>query len=234
MKWNGNTILITGGATGIGLALAESLLTRENTVIVCGRSVRTLQAARAALPGLITCRCDVSDASGRRDLIEWLASNYPRLNVLVNNAGVQYRPDFAAGSVKAAKVAEEIGINLLTPILLSAELLPMFKAQPAAAIINVTSALAVCPIAAMPVYCATKAALHSFTMSLRHQLAATAVRVIELVPPMVDTALGGVAGGAGAMTAREFAMEALAGLERGETEVLVGGARKLREQGESI
>ncbi len=227
MNWNDNTILITGGATGIGFALAEILLERGNQVIACGRSLRSLEAARSRLPGLVTCRCDVADASGRRDMIEWLAANYPRLNVLINNAGVQQRYDFAVGRVDAAKVAEEIGVNLLTPILLGSELFPLLLRQPAGAIINVTSSLVACPITATPVYCATKAGLHSFTMSLRHQLAGTTVRVIEMVPPIVDTRLGVMP----VISPREIAIEALAGLERGELEVLVGIAR---EKGEAL
>jgi uncharacterized oxidoreductase len=191
MKTENNTILITGGASGIGYALAEKFLAAGNTVIVCGRREERLKEAKAKHPALNTCACDVEDPAQREELCSWVTSAFPGLNVLINNAGIQQRiPLRNAPSWEAMR--SELAINLDAPIHLSALLIPHLSQRKEAAIVNVTSGLSFSPLANVPVYSATKAALRSFTLSLRHQLIGTSIEVVEIIPPAVDTDLGGV------------------------------------------
>jgi uncharacterized oxidoreductase len=188
MKIKGNTILITGGATGIGLSLAARFLHLENTVIICGRRAEKLAEARLKFHTLNTYLCDLSNLEERTDFSAWLIQNFPELNVLINNAGVQFETDLT-DATKIDQVLLETNTNFIAPIHLSALLIPHLKTKTDAAILNVSSGLAFSPIAVMPVYCASKAALHSYSLSLRHQLKGTAIKVYEIAPPMVDTEL---------------------------------------------
>ncbi|WP_067618874.1 SDR family oxidoreductase [Alicyclobacillus acidiphilus] len=193
MKLSGNTILITGGSAGIGLAFAERFIQAGNTVIVCGRRESALRDAKEKFPNLITRVSDVGREADRKALFDWVTANYPEVNVLVNNAGIQQRFHVLKANAKDnwGYYNNEIMINAEAPIHLSMLFAPFFARKDDAAIVNVTSGLAFTPLAIAPVYSATKAALHSFTMSLRHQLANTSVEVIEVVPPAVNTNLGG-------------------------------------------
>lgn len=192
MKLTANTILITGGGSGIGLAFAERFAKSGNTVIVCGRRKETLTEAQAKVPGLVTYASDISTESGRIDLFSWATTNYPDLNVLVNNAGIQQPLNLLkADTINWSDVSREIHTNLEAPVHLSLLFAPFFAQKEASAILNVTSGLAFTPLVVAPVYSATKAALHSFTMSLRHQLSDTSIEVIEIAPPAVNTDLGG-------------------------------------------
>jgi len=193
MKLSGNTVLITGGSAGIGLAFAERFIKSGNTVIVCGRRESVLQEAKEKFPSLITRVSDVGLESDRRALFSWVTMNYPDVNVLVNNAGIQQRFHVLKANAKDnwSYYNNEIMVNVEAPIHLSMLFAPFFSKKEDAAIVNVTSGLAFTPLAIAPVYSATKAALHSFTMSLRHQLANTSVEVIEVAPPAVNTDLGG-------------------------------------------
>ncbi len=189
MRTTGNTILITGGATGIGFTLADALLRKGNEVLICGRREDKLAKAKKKLPKLHTIRCDVADAEDRKRLLDWAVSNFGSLNILVNNAGIQREIDFKKGTVDLMCGENEIEINLQAPIHLSALFIPHLMKQKEAAIVNITSGLAFVPIAIMPVYCATKAAIHSFSLSLRHQLKGTSIKVFEIIPPTTDTEL---------------------------------------------
>jgi uncharacterized oxidoreductase len=189
MKISGNTILITGGATGIGLALAESFLQAGNQVLVCGRRQEKLDQAKLLLPALHTFQCDVSEAGHRQSLFEWATGQFPSLNVLVNNAGIQRQIDLRRGVDSLLGDEDEIETNLAAPIHLSAWFIPQLARQAEAAIVNISSGLGFIPLAFMPVYCATKAAIHSFSLSLRRQLRDTPVRVFEIIPPTTDTEL---------------------------------------------
>jgi len=191
MKLEHRTILITGGATGIGLALAERFARAHNRVVVCGRREEALAAARARVPGLETLRADVSSKDERIALHERVTRAYPALDVLVNNAGVQNHPPPLAQPQDWSQHEHEIATNLGAPMHLAMLFLPHLLARPEAAILNVSSGLAFTPIARIATYCATKAALHSFTQSLRAQLTDTNVTVVEVVPPAVNTDLGG-------------------------------------------
>jgi uncharacterized oxidoreductase len=192
MQMTGNTVLVTGGGTGIGRGLAESLHRLGNRVIIAGRRPEPLQAVAEANPGIQRLSLDQGDpADVRRFAIE-LTDDYPELNVVINNAGIQRVEDLTTGGPGAAE--QTVAINLLGPIRLTAALLPSLLGKPRAAVLNVTSGLAFMPSALTPTYCATKAALHSFTESLRFQLRDTSVQVIEIIPPQVQTALQGERG----------------------------------------
>ena len=189
MQLSGNTILITGGATGIGLALAKSFLQEGNDVIICGRREEKLTSAREKFPQLHTIKCDIANPADRKRLYELISVNHKDLNILINNAGIQKEIDFKKGATDLQGEENEIEINLQAPVHLSALFIPFLMEQEEAAIINITSGLGFIPIAIMPLYCATKAALHSFSISLRHQLRETAIKVFEIIPPTTDTGL---------------------------------------------
>jgi uncharacterized oxidoreductase len=233
------TWLITGGAAGIGLALAKALAARGNRIIVCGRNQETLNQARSETPDLIVRQCDVADAESRGELVSWLAAEHPDLSVLVNNAGIQVPRDFRADNA-THDLDAEVAINLTAPIHLIQELLPQLSRQSEATIINVTSGLAYSPLAVFPVYCATKAALHSFTLSLRYQLRDSRIEVIEMAPPIVASGLRSQASAdrnpaaSSAVTPEEFVEEALPLLEKGNAEVLVGQSVGTRREGEAL
>lgn len=237
MRLDGNTILITGGGTGIGLALAERLA-ENNRVIICGRRAHVLEAAKARTPSLVTRVADVSDTAQREALVSWAIAEHPALNVLVNNAGVQQTFDLLAATRDMSKAREEVETNLIAPLDLAARLIDHLRAQPSAAIINITSGLAFAPLAHMPVYCATKAALHSLTMSLRHQTRDTSVRVFEVAPPIVATELGASHRppqmNATAMTAETAAEGIIDALANDRYEAALGDAENLRAKREAL
>ncbi len=190
MNVKGNTVLITGGATGIGLALAEAFANAGNKVIVCGRRENRLTEAKNKIPALYTRKCDVTNEADRKSLFDWIKQDFKDLNILVNNAGIQKMADFTTGAKELDKPGDEITTNLSAPIRLTALFTPFLMKQKSAAVFNISSGLGFVPIAMMPVYCATKAGLHSFTVSLRHQLRDTTVKVFEIIPPAVETELG--------------------------------------------
>jgi uncharacterized oxidoreductase len=227
MDLSANTVLVTGGASGIGLALATRLYRAGNVVAVCGRREDKLREARERLPSLMTRVCDLSRADERRELVEWVARDLPDLNVLVNNAGVQRYPELT-GASDWASAEEEIAINFSAPVHLTMLLCPQLMRQKMAAIVNITSGLAFTPLARAPVYSATKAALHSFTLSLRHQLADTPVQVIEIAPPAVDTDLGGPGLHTFGVNLDEFADAVMPRLAAGELEIGYGFAEEAR------
>jgi uncharacterized oxidoreductase len=231
MELRGRTVLVTGGSTGIGFRLAAELLAMGCTVLACGRREDRLARARQELPGLVTRVCDVSRPADREALLEWAVSAYPRLSLLVNNAGIQRRVDLTAGTKDLPEAEAEIAINLVATVALSLLFAPHLASWPGSAILNVSSGLAFVPIAAMPVYCATKAAIHSFSVSLRHQLAAKGVRVFEAIPPTTDTELdqGRRPPQARGIPAVEVARAVLQAVEGDQEEIPVGEAVGLVE-----
>jgi uncharacterized oxidoreductase len=238
MKTTGNTVLITGGSSGIGLALAEALLQRRNEVIVCGRRSERLRAAKKRLPEIHVRVCDVSSAQSRRALVAWLASDFRDMNLLVNNAGIQRPVDFLKGPRDLEDADEEIATNLTAPIHLSALLIPYLRRKKEAAIVNISSGLAFTPLAAVPVYCATKAAVHSLSLSLRHQLRETSVQIFEVAPPMVSTDLSGTRKRPEetehTMSPAAVAAGILDALERNDHEVALGAAANLHAKREAL
>lgn len=237
MRLSGNTILITGGSSGIGAGLALRFAREGNKVIIVGRRADRLAEVAALAPGIETRVCDLADETRRAELMAWLAAARPETNVLVNNAGVQMSGNFERG-LDPAKMRAEIETNIVALFHLSDLGSRFLAGKGGAAILNVSSGLAFAPLAFLPVYCATKAAVHSFTMSLRHQLKPKGVEVIELIPPAVDTELGRDrrAGSAqqshGGMSVEDFVAEVWAGLEKALPEIAVGGAEGLRAAGE--
>lgn len=189
MKISGNTVLITGGATGIGYAMAKSFLEAGNEVIICGRREERLLEVQKKHPDLHIKVCNMADEADRRILVEWVTANFSNLNILVNNAGVQRDIDFTKGIDEFLAGESEININLEAPIVLSGLFIPYLTGKKEAAIINVSSGLGFVPAAPMPVYSATKAGLHAFSMALRQQLLKLGIKVFEVVPPAVDTEL---------------------------------------------
>lgn len=232
MNIGGNTILITGGATGIGFSLAEEFVKAGNEVIICGRRRNKLDEAKEKLPQIRTKVCDLSKEGERQSLYDWISSDFKDVNILVNNAGIQRMIDFKKGTEELFNGEDEIEINLKACIHLSAYFVPIFMKQKEAAIINVSSGLGFVPLAIMPVYCATKAAIHSFSLSLRHQLRNTSVKVFEVVPPTVDTELDKGARarrgqGDRGIPPAEVARAVIDGLGKDEYEIAVGMARNL-------
>jgi uncharacterized oxidoreductase len=222
MNLSANTVLITGGGSGIGLALARRFLQAGSRVIVCGRRQNTLDEAQRAHPGLHTRVVDIASEENRVALWQWAAREFPDLNVFVNNAGIQRYPTL--GENDWASMREEIVINFEAAVHLSSLAIPHLRLRPAAAIMNVTSALSFAPMARAPIYCATKAALHSFTVSLRHQLAESGIKVVEIIPPAVDTDLGGPGLHTFGVNVDEFMDHVMGRLQIGELEIAYGGA----------
>lgn len=191
MKLTGNTILITGGGSGIGRGLAEAFHALGNQVIIAGRRRQVLEETTAANPGMQSALLDIESAEAIRAFAAKMAKEYPSLNVVIHNAGIM-RPENLLEQPEELTDAEAIiTTNLLGPIRLTAALLPQLKKQPAATIMTVSSGLAYLPMAMTPTYCATKAAIHSYSLTLRYQLRGTKVEVLELVPPYVQTELMG-------------------------------------------
>jgi len=234
MKTNGNTILITGGATGIGFALAEAFAKAGNKVLICGRRRAKLEEAREKLARIQVRQCDLSQKEDRESFCNWVKDNYKDLNILVNNAGIQRAIDIRKGTAELLRGEDEVQVNLFAPIHLSAYFAPLLLEKKEAAIINVSSGLGFVPIAAMPVYCATKAGIHMFSVSLRHQLKGTSVKVFEIVPPAVDTELGKGTTGDSEQEYRgiapsEVAVATMKSLKNNEYEIVVGEAKSLVE-----
>jgi len=223
-----NTILITGGGSGIGRGLAEAFHKLGNKVIIGGRRQSALQAVCAANPGMEHVSLDVKNRDQILRVANRLNSTFPALNVIINNAGIQRAVDFNADAFSTDSIEEEIGTNLTGLVLMCAAFLPHLRKQPRAAVANVSSGLGLVPLSTVPVYSATKAAVHAFTASLRHQLRSTSVEVIELIPPSVATDLRAGRednGGPQPMPLDEYIAETMRRLEKGETEIAVGTAR---------
>jgi uncharacterized oxidoreductase len=230
MKNSGNTILITGGGSGIGRCLAEELHKLGNQIIIAGRRKQALDETTAANPGMKSLILDIENALAIRTFAAKVAAEFPALNVLVNNAGIMRPEDLLAQQSDLADAEATVATNLLGPIRLTAALLPLLEMQPGATIINVTSGLAYVPLAQTPTYCATKAAIHSYTQSLRYQLRKTQIEVLELVPPYVATHLMDGADDPRAMPLNEFIAETMELLKAQPTptEICVERVKPLR------
>ncbi len=188
MNLSNNKILITGGASGIGLGLTERFIQENNTVIICGRRESVLNDVKAKFPSVITKVCDLSKEEDRIALYEWIAANHPDLNVLINNAGIQNWMSITDADFYA-NMKNELTTNIEAPLHLTSLFVHL---QSLKTVMNVTSGLAFSPFAKVPVYSATKAFFRSFTLSLRHILKEKNIEVIEIIPPALNTDLGGI------------------------------------------
>ncbi len=230
MQTTHNTILITGGASGIGRALAEAFYALGNQVIIAGRRQALLDEVTAANPGMASSVLDVGSAGDIERFAAQVKQNYPALNVVIHNAGIMLREDVQTQSLSTAETT--IATNLLGPIRLNAALLPLLLKQAQATVMTVSSGLAFLPLATTPTYSATKAAIHSYTQALRYQLKDTNVQVLELAPPYVQTELMGArqANDPHAMPLKEFIAEVMGILtdSPNATEILVERVKPLR------
>ena len=230
MNLTGNTILITGGGSGIGRGLAEALHALGNQVVIAGRRKQTLDETTAANPGMKWLQLNVEDAAGIRSFAAQATEQFPALNMLVNNAGIMRAEKLLAQQAGLVDAEVMVTTNLLGPIRLTAALLPHLLKQTHAAILNVSSGLAFVPLALTPTYCATKAAIHSYTQSLRYQLRGSAIEVLELIPPYVATDLMGGASDPRAMPLGKFIAEVMGILKTTPTpaEICVENVKGLR------
>jgi uncharacterized oxidoreductase len=230
MQTSGNTILITGGGSGIGRALAEAFHGLGNQVIIAGRRRQLLDETVAANPGMKSAVLDIENADAIRSLAAQLVKDNPSLNAVIHNAGIMRPEDLKSGGT--ADVEAVVTTNLLGPMRLTAALLPQFLSQPRATVMTVSSGLAFVPMAMTSSYCATKAAIHSYTQSLRYQLKGTSVQVLELIPPYVQTHLMGArqANDPNAMPLEDFIAEAMSILKSSPdaTEICVERVKPLR------
>lgn len=227
MKLSNNKILVTGGASGIGLGLTERFLQEDNTVLVCGRRASVLRELTDRHPTVITHVCDLAVASEREALFTWIADEHPDLNVLVNNAGIQQWMSVTDESFYE-RAKTELAINVEAPLHLAS----LFRQLPALdTIVNVTSGLSFVPLTKVPVYSATKAFLHSFTLSLRQLLKADAIEVIELIPPALNTDLGGKGLHDAAPPVQAFIDAVFTQLEQGKTEITFGFSEAMVKSG---
>jgi len=227
MKLSGNKILITGGASGIGLGLTERFIQEGNTVIIVGRRASALQEVAAKHPTIVTRQCDVSVVEQREELYKWVTKEHPDTNILINNAGIQQWMNISDDDF-FSKAKEEVSINIEAPLHLTS----LFIKLPALnTIMNVSSGLAFSPLAKTAVYSATKAFFHSFTLSLRHILKEKNIEVIEVIPPALNTDLGGKGLHDFAPPVSEFIESIFGQLKEGKTELTFGFSDAMTKAG---
>jgi uncharacterized oxidoreductase len=238
MNISGNTILITGGTSGIGFEFAAQLLKFGNTVTITGRDQSRLEEAQRKLPGIHTFQSDVSDPKVIPVLFEAVIKKFPALNVLINNAGIMRKINLQGAGNDTANgledISREIETNLIGPMRMVKQFLPHLKTQKAAAIVNVSSGLAFVPFPIAPIYCAAKAGVHSFTQSLRVQLKNTRIKVFELAPPATQTPLftgdfnADDMKGARVMDVAKMVGQAINGLKKDQLEIRPGQSNVLK------
>jgi len=230
MNIHNNKILITGGASGIGLGLTERFFNENNTIIICGRREDELAKVAEQFPGILTRRCDLSVASDREALYNWIAAEHSDLNVLVNNAGIQQWMHVADDDF-IERANQEIAINIQAPL----HLVSLFLKLPSLnTIMNVTSGLSFVPLTKVPVYSATKAFFHSFTLSLRHLLQDKNIEVVEIIPPALNTDLGGKGLHDFAPPVSAFIEGIFEQLKAGKNEVTFGQSEGLSKTAEGV
>lgn len=231
MKTTNNTILITGGSAGIGLELAKQFDAAGNKVIITGRDAGRLKKATDQLPGVTGIVSDVTRAADVDKLVAQLQTEFPSLNVVINNAGRAFVHNLALAESTYDKAAEEMETNYLSVIRLNEKLIPILRKQPEAAIVDVSSIVAYTPNHIIATYSATKAALHSYTVSLRHALSKnSSIKVFELMPPLVNTEFSHDIGGAErGIPPSVVAADLLAAFEQDSYEVRVGDTAYIYE-----
>lgn len=228
MKLTGNTILITGGSSGIGLELAKQFASRNNKVIITGRDEKKLNTIRQQLPSLITFCGDLSIQKNINELALFIQHQHNDLNLLINNAAVQYNYSFLDEPQLQEKISFEIATNFTAPVLLTSALLPLLVKNRNSAVTNISSGLFMAPKQSASVYCATKAAIHSYSTTLRYQLETTGVKVFEVIPPLVDTAMTADRTQSKKISAEELVNELLLSMESDRYDIYIRKARLLK------
>lgn len=228
MQLSNRTVLITGGSSGIGFALARQLVARENTVIICGRNQQKLDQVKEQLPEIEIVRCDINTPGDLDNLASFLAGKYPGLDILINNAGIQQELDLTNGQSIDHAVEMEINTNLSSQINITHRLYPLLSANTSSAVVFIGSALAFVPKYSVPIYSAAKSGLHSFVQSLRHQAADDGVQVIEIFPDVVDTQMTKHRRNEKRMNADAFVTQAISKLTGGSQEVFIGRTTVLK------
>jgi len=226
MNIKNNTVLITGGASGIGLALALSLLEQNNTVIICGRNEDKLKQVLQKHPKLHILTCDITIKQDREALLSNIQKEFPKLNMLINNAGIQHNYNFMDKTQHHNLIDEELSINLNSQIKLIDMFVEILSLQKSSCIVNITSALAYVPKQSAPVYCASKAGFHVFTAALRYQLENTSINVFEVIPALVDTPMT-KGRGINKTSPEQLVSEVLRGLKTNTYEIKIGKAKFL-------
>lgn len=227
MKLTNNTILITGGSSGIGLSLAKRFLALDNKVIITGRDARKLERIQQELPEIVTFTGDLTDKTVFEKLVLFVKQQYPGINILINNAAVQFNYQFVEDSNFIYKTDYEVAVNLMVPIKLTGLLLPILLKNENSAIINVSSGLFIAPKRSASVYCATKAALHSYSKTLRYQLEDTNTKVFEIIPALIDTPM--TAGrGSSKLSPEQLTDEVISGIRANKYEIYVGKTKLLK------
>lgn len=227
MNFSNQTVLITGGSSGIGLALAKQLIAKGNKVIICGRSLERLEKAKTETPALHIFACDISKEEDSHKLAKWVDSEHPDCHVLINNAAIVHQSNFYQEENIVEQAKAEFATNFLGPIRLAKLFLPILEKHTQAQIINITTGLVYTPRIVYPFYSATKAALHSFTQVLRRHLASTNVAVIEVMFPAVDTPWHKGNPPKIAISPQKAVAEMIQGLEKGRTEIQIGKVKLL-------
>jgi len=222
MKTTNNTILITGGSAGIGLELAKLFTQKNNHVIILGRNEDRLQKAAAQLQNVTAIAADVSDEKDLEDLVKRLEKDFPNLNVVINNAGRALVYKLGINANAADNALDEMQTNYFSIIRLTEKLLPILNKQKESAVVNVSSIVAFVPGGSLPTYSASKAALHSYTQTLRLALKDTPVKVFELMPPLVNTDFSKEIGGSNGISPTVVAQDLVNAFEKDEYEVHVG------------
>ena len=222
IDFRGTVVLITGGGSGIGLALAREFLAQQAKVIICGRDQTKLTAAVAELENILALACDVTDKAQVSAMLERIKQDYGHLDVLVNNAGIYGRHDFFSNDFDPGEAERIMQTNFVAPIRLSVQALPLLRLSAQPMIVNITSGLAYAPLPRAPIYSASKSALHFFTSAVTRQKPSFPLRIIEVLPPVVDTAMA-LHSQFLKMPVDQFAHKTLRALRKGKTEIRVGG-----------
>jgi len=233
MNLNENTILITGGSSGIGFEMAKEFLKRKNKVIITGRNEQSLQKAKEKLDGVVTFKSDVSNPNDVKDLYKQIEKDFPDLNIVINNAGIMWTINLQDHKLSAQDLTKELDINVKGTIWMNDAFIPLLKEKKNAAVVTVSSGLAFIPLPISPVYCSSKAALHSYTLSLREQLRNTNVKVFELAPPATETELLADFSkedmkGISTMTVQAMVGDFLKGFSKDKYEICPGQSNQLR------
>ena len=227
MDLSGNKIFITGGTSGIGLALAQKFLELDNIVIVCGRNLKKINEVKKKYPKIHVLRCDISDEKQVLSTFKTIKEKFGNINILVNNAGVQEKDSFLRDKNIIKSAQSQIKINFESPVRLSKIFLEMLIKNPNSAIINISSAVAYEPIPSIPIYCATKSALNSFSRSLRYQLKNSRIKVFCVFPPRVDTKINKIIGTDKGISPEKAAKKIICGLKRNRYDIRIGQSKLL-------